>query len=83
LGEVGLQTDSAWERLAPLLDDAMAQLRDKDRDAIVLRYFENKCLKEVGAALGIEERAAPKRVGRSLEGYGPSLPNVVSRYQSR
>ena len=61
------QTDSAWEQLAPLLDDAMAQLRDKDRDAIVLRYFENKSLKEMGAALGIEERAAQKRVARSLE----------------
>jgi len=61
------QTDSAWEQLAPLLDDAMAQLRDTDRDAIVLRYFQNKSLKEVGVALGMEERAAQKRVARSLE----------------
>ncbi len=61
------QTDSAWEQLAPLLDEAMAQLRDTDRDAIVLRYFQNKSLKEVGVALGMEERAAQKRVARSLE----------------
>jgi hypothetical protein len=45
----------------------MAQLRDKDRDAIVLRYFENHSLKEVGGALGVEERAAQKRVARGLE----------------
>jgi len=38
-----------------------------DRDAVVLRYFENKSLQEVGKALGIEERAAQKRVSRALE----------------
>ena len=53
--------DPAWEQLSPLLDEAMARLRDGDRDAIVLRYFENKSLQEVGAALGVEERAAPIR----------------------
>ncbi len=61
------ESDSLWEQLSPLLDEAMAGLRDKDRDAIVLRYFENKTLGEVGTALGIEERAAQKRVARSLE----------------
>jgi RNA polymerase sigma factor (sigma-70 family) len=57
----------AWAQLSPLLDEAMAQLRDQDRDVIVLRYFENKNLQEVGKALGVEERAAQKRVARSLE----------------
>jgi RNA polymerase sigma factor (sigma-70 family) len=61
------ESDAAWEQLSPLLDEAMARLRDKDRDAIVLRFFENKSLQEVGAALGLEERAAQKRVARSLE----------------
>ena len=60
-------TDSTWAELSPVLDEAMAQLRDKDRDAIVLRFFENKNLKEVGVALGVEERAAQKRVARGLE----------------
>jgi RNA polymerase sigma factor (sigma-70 family) len=59
--------DPIWEQLAPVLDEAMAQLRDKDRDAIVLRYFENKSLREVGTAMGVEERAAQKRVARGLE----------------
>jgi RNA polymerase sigma factor (sigma-70 family) len=58
---------AAWEQISPLLDEAMAQLRDKDRDAIVLRFFENKNLREVGAALGLEERAAQKRVARGLD----------------
>ena len=61
------QADSSWEQLAPLLDDAMAQLSDKDRDAIVLRYFQNKSLRDVGAVLGVDEYAAQKRVGRAVE----------------
>jgi len=59
--------DSVWNQIAPLLDSAMEQLRDIDRNAIVLRYFQNKSLQEVGVALGIEERAAQKRVMRALE----------------
>jgi RNA polymerase sigma factor (sigma-70 family) len=59
--------DAAWQELSPLLDAAMAQLRDRDRDALVLRYFENKSLREVGNALGLQERAAQKRVARGLE----------------
>jgi uncharacterized protein (TIGR03435 family) len=61
------QPDLMWEHLSLILDDAMAQLRDKDRDAIVLRFFEKKDLKEVGAAMGLAERAAQKRVHRALD----------------
>lgn len=61
------ETDPLWEQLSPLLDEAMSDLREKDRDAIVLRYFENKSLREVGAALGVNDQAAHKRVSRSLE----------------
>lgn len=59
--------DPAWEQLAPLLDAAMARLPDKDRDAIVLRYFQNKSLRDVGAALGLDEYAAQKRVSRAMD----------------
>jgi uncharacterized protein (TIGR03435 family) len=59
--------DSAWRELEPLLDEAMARLGATDRDAVVLRYFENKTQLEVGAALGVEERAAQKRVRRAVE----------------
>jgi RNA polymerase sigma factor (sigma-70 family) len=63
----GRPLDAAWQELSPLLDEAMTRLGDKDRDALVLRYFENKSLREVGRALGLEERAAQKRVARGLE----------------
>ena len=57
----------AWRQIAPLLDDAMGRLGEKDRNAIVLRFFENKNLSEVGAALGASEDAAKLRVNRALE----------------
>lgn len=59
--------DPAWLQLSPVLDEAMAGLRDRDRDALVLRFFENKSIKEVASKLGLEERAAQKRVRRALE----------------
>lgn len=59
--------DPAWLQLSPVLDEAMARLRDKDRDALVLRFFENKSLKEVAGVLQVDERAAQKRVQRALE----------------
>jgi len=57
----------AWLQIAPILDDAISKLGAKDRDAIVLRFFENKSLGEVGAALGASEDAAKMRVNRALE----------------
>jgi len=57
----------AWLQVRPLLDDAMAQLNEKDRNAIVLRFFEGKPLKEVGDALGASEDAAKMRVSRALD----------------
>ena len=34
--------DPAWEQLAPLLDEAIGQLGKADRNAVVLRFFQNK-----------------------------------------
>ncbi len=57
----------AWPQIAPLLDEALASLGETDRRAVLLRYFENKPLAEVGATLGVNEDAARKRVNRGLE----------------
>ncbi len=56
-----------WPRIAPWLDTAVANLREKDRQAIVLRFYEGRNLREVGLALGASEDAAEKRVNRALE----------------
>ena len=60
-------TNAAWTQLAPLLDDAMAELGETDRIALVLRFFENKTAREIAGALRMEEAAAQKRVERALE----------------
>jgi RNA polymerase sigma factor (sigma-70 family) len=59
--------DPSWEQVAPFLDEAMQHLGACERDAIVLRYFERHDLHAVGAALGMTEEAARKRVTRALE----------------
>jgi uncharacterized protein (TIGR03435 family) len=45
----------------------MEKLGQKDHDAVVLRFFEGRNFKEVGAALGASEDAAKMRVNRALE----------------
>ena len=68
-GDVSSPTgdEETWSQLAPLLDDAMNQLGEKDRAALVLRYFENKTAGEIAVALRMQEEAAQKRVARALE----------------
>ena len=61
------ETNEAWQQLAPVLDEAMHALRTADRDAVLLRFFENKSLADVGAALGVTEDAARVRVNRALD----------------
>ncbi|HEY3761206.1 MAG TPA: sigma-70 family RNA polymerase sigma factor [Verrucomicrobiae bacterium] len=60
-------TANDWNKIGPLLDDAMAALDDTDRSVILLRYFENKSLREVGASLKISDDAAQKRAARAVE----------------
>jgi len=59
--------DADWEKLRPTLDDAMHELKETDREAVLLRYFENRQFAEVGAKLGLNENAARMRVERALE----------------
>lgn len=59
--------EAGWEKIRPTLDDAMHELKESDRDAILLRYFENRQFAEVGAKLGLSENTARMRVERALE----------------
>jgi uncharacterized protein (TIGR03435 family) len=64
-----------WSQIGPVLDEALDRLGERDRNAIVLRFFENKSLREVGAAIGSGEDAAKVRVSRALE----KLRKIFSR----
>jgi RNA polymerase sigma factor (sigma-70 family) len=59
--------DMPNETALPHIDEALAQLRDKDRTALVLRFLQQKSLRDVGDTLGTSEEAAKKRVSRALE----------------
>ncbi|HVS53934.1 MAG TPA: sigma-70 family RNA polymerase sigma factor [Opitutaceae bacterium] len=56
-----------WEKLRPVLDDAMHELPEPDRRAILLRFFQDRRFTEIGTALGASEDAARMRVERALE----------------
>jgi len=59
--------DTDWRHIAPLLDEVVAQLNERDRSAIALRFYEHKSFEEVGNVLGVDADAAQKRVSRALE----------------
>jgi len=60
-------TDLDWTKLRPVLDEAMHELKEADREAILLRYFEQRQLAEIGARLGVSENTARMRVERALD----------------
>ena len=64
-----------WRKLAPQLDDAMGRLGETDRHALLLRFFENRPVREVGQTMGLSEEAAKKRVSRALE----KLKQIIRR----
>ncbi|MFD0894305.1 sigma-70 family RNA polymerase sigma factor [Luteolibacter ambystomatis] len=55
------------EILAPLLDAALLLLKPREREAVLLRYFQNSSFQKVGEALGISAGTAQKQVERAVE----------------
>jgi hypothetical protein len=58
--------EESSEATAALLDDALMELKEGERQALLLRYFEQRNHREIGQALGIGEDAARKRVDKAL-----------------
>lgn len=63
----------ALVHIAPILDDAIGQLPEEDRTAVLLRFFEKRDFRAVAEALGSSEDAARMRVNRALEKLGVIL----------
>ena len=61
------EREAGWDEIAPMLDEAVAQLSKKDREAILARFYERRGYAEIGQALGVSEEAASKRVQRAVE----------------
>lgn len=56
-----------WNTLRPIIDEAMDELNERDREVVLLRFFENRPLAEVGAKFSLSPDAARMRVDRALE----------------
>jgi RNA polymerase sigma factor (sigma-70 family) len=65
--QIGDTGEPDWEQIRPLLDTVMLELKDGDREALLLRFFERRSLAEVGTKLGLSQNAARMRVERALE----------------
>ena len=61
------ESENDWSAIRPVLDEAIAELGDEDRNALLLRFFKNESLAAVGLTLGVSEGAAQKRVSRALD----------------
>lgn len=67
MARVQAEGASPLDPIEPLLDEALMHLRESDRLALLLRFWDNRALKEVGSVLGVDEDAARKRVARALD----------------
>ncbi len=65
--DTATETAADWEFVRPILDEAMADLSDEDRDALLLRFFKSQDFRAIGKSLGVSDDAAQKRVSRALE----------------
>lgn len=62
----GEEPAAQWERLRPVIDDAVQDLGERDREAVLQRFFAHRGFAEIGASLGVSEDAARMRVDRAL-----------------
>lgn len=53
--------------LAEALDKALTDLKERDREVLLWRFYEDCSLKTIGQRAGISEDAAQKRVSRALQ----------------
>jgi RNA polymerase sigma factor (sigma-70 family) len=61
------ESTQLWDEIAPNLDEALNQLGEADRQAVLLRFFDQKPMRDIGRILGVSEDAAKMRVSRALD----------------
>ncbi len=55
-----------WQEARPIIDELLAKLDRSERDALLLRYFEQQSLREVAAEMQWSEDAARMRLSRAI-----------------
>jgi RNA polymerase sigma factor (sigma-70 family) len=63
----GTAAATDWDSLRPLLDDLMQDLPERDREAVLLRFYEEKDYEEIGKRLRLSSNGARSRIERALE----------------
>jgi RNA polymerase sigma factor (sigma-70 family) len=63
---LSIEEAGTWQEITPHLDEALNQLVEEDRQAVLLRFFERKPMRDIGNTLGVSEDAAKMRVSRAL-----------------
>lgn len=62
-------SEQDWEKTRPLLDEVLSELDERDRDALLLRFFDDRTFAEIGRRLELTENAARMRVERALDKF--------------
>lgn len=62
-----------WDNLRPVLDDAIHELNKRDREAVLLHFFDKQTYRDIGAKLSLSESGARMRVERALDKLRLSL----------
>jgi RNA polymerase sigma factor (sigma-70 family) len=65
-----------------LIDDAIDRLGERDRNAVLLRFFGGRSLREVGELLGVSEEAARQRVRSHIQ-FCRQCRQTVPQYSNR
>ncbi len=57
----------SWHRVLPELDEALERLPEADRHVLILRYYEGRNFRDIGARLRKSDDTVQKQVSRALE----------------
>jgi RNA polymerase sigma factor (sigma-70 family) len=75
INELHIAPEPGWDQLRPIIDEAMDELSELDREAVLLRFFENHSLAEIGAKFSLSPDAARMRIDRALDKLRGLLAN--------
>jgi RNA polymerase sigma factor (sigma-70 family) len=67
------ETAAEWERLRPILDEAMHDIGERDREIVLLRYFRGLPFVDVARLLVVSEGTARMRLDRALDKLNAQL----------
>jgi len=67
INELHAAPEPGWDQLRLVIDEVMDELNEHDREAVLLRFFENLSLAEIGAKFSLSPDAARMRIDRALD----------------